>query len=922
MKVVIRALRRWPLILALPSEERPRSQHARKSCRVDAAATGLPAWPIILALLWHFSSVAQSAERPWLPSDSLSVRYFALDMNEPTVLLSPRAQVADWMKDPERRSDGVVWSPDRRHFILLSRKADFANDRNVFTLHAFNTREVRTALNATRHSRSVKPEAEVTVAGAGRKYESPILGAQWERDSSGVLFRALTDRGHHEAYRLDIATGTVKQLTNTRDGFDGFEYRSGLLLYYIFHGTSQMGKSRYPVVAPDRTPDGGVVAAFLSDAELVSESFAVDTTSGTQYPLEPFSDAAISPDGRAAILKLRWSDQFALVKFHPDRPPSTAMTVAADPEGPQRMYWTPDSRHVIFVGIRPVKSRDAPSSPWTEGGSIAALDVDALSWKYLRSVHSSVKIESVEWSEVQELLSLTRRVSPDKREELAFRFRGGDWSPSKIAPLSRSNRGGSMKVEIRENENTPPIPVAHEGTREIAIMPPDPALKSVYTSRVQPFTWRDPDGQMRSGGLMLPKGYRRGQAVPVIIQLYFYLPELFRPDGYNTTSDAAQALAARGLAVLQIETADLIPGLSQKAGKSLQTEGPDIVQRIDAVVDALVEHGITTPTQVAMSGFSRSGYYTHYFVTHPHRTRLAAAVIADAFTMNYSLYLESGAQGNSIDQFQEPGRSFWEDTPYWLGRDVTFNADRIATPLLFSEGVAWGDDQVTSARSFHTIGALVLNRKPFDYLYFRGAAHQMQWPLQRLAMMSAVVDWMAFWLLDEEDPSPAKSLQNQRWREIRKMWVATQAATPSRGEAGFLTTRTGIAYAIRKRVSGRAPSDGDRLTFDYKAKLPNGEVFGNNGATSSPLSVTLGPSLAGEKLFTNPAGETLYVGKAWDEALRLMHAGEEATFIMPLEAAIEGKHERLSSDPRDLVRFEVQLLRIDSTQSSSTPNGP
>jgi hypothetical protein len=37
------------------------------------------------------------------------------------------------------------------------------------------------------------------------------------------------------------------------------------------------------------------------------------------------------------------------------------------------------------------------------------------------------------------------------------------------------------------------------------------------------------------------------------------------------------------------------------------------------------------------------------------------------------------------------------------------------------------------------------------------------------------VDWFCFWLKGEEDPGPAKAEQYARWRELRKLQLASEA---------------------------------------------------------------------------------------------------------------------------------------------------
>ena len=45
-----------------------------------------------------------------------------------------------------------------------------------------------------------------------------------------------------------------------------------------------------------------------------------------------------------------------------------------------------------------------------------------------------------------------------------------------------------------------------------------------------------------------------------------------------------------------------------------------------------------------------------------------------------------------------------------------------------------------------------------------------------MASQGGSVDWMRFWLQDYEDPDPAKAEQYARWRKLREMQKANDAA--------------------------------------------------------------------------------------------------------------------------------------------------
>jgi hypothetical protein len=313
-----------------------------------------------------------------------------------------------------------------------------------------------------------------------------------------------------------------------------------------------------------------------------------------------------------------------------------------------------------------------------------------------------------------------------------------------------------FSLALRQGTNEPPVPVAFDGNREIALLPPDLALQGVRYAKQQPFSWHE-GAKKVTGGLRLPHDYEKGTRVPLVIQAYVYHPDLFEPDGPHTgTSDAAQTLAARGFAVLQIDLS------------KTPLEGPGLVARVDAAVDALVKEGIVDPERVGMTGFSRGGYGTLYTITHPARTRIAAAVCADSFDGGFVRYITEHYTSDAA----RPGWSygtitsghFWEHKADWLEHETLFNVDRVRTPALFTrhgKGVPdWYRDY-----SLPMIGAFTLNRKPIEYLYFPHGSHSLIRPRERIALQAAVVEWMSFWL---QGVLPPDAQRAARWAKLRE----------------------------------------------------------------------------------------------------------------------------------------------------------
>jgi hypothetical protein len=240
-----------------------------------------------------------------------------------------------------------------------------------------------------------------------------------------------------------------------------------------------------------------------------------------------------------------------------------------------------------------------------------------------------------------------------------------------------------------------------------------------------------------------------------------------------------------------------------------------------------------------------------------------------------------------------------------LDHDVTFNADRVSTPALFS-GTFGGDDKsMVSSQGLHTLGSWWLNHKIVDYVNFPGAAHQMQWPSQQRAMMTLVVDWMSFWFLGSEDTAPDKQQHYSRWKLIRDA-ANENEQTRSSTKNGYIVTRSGLHYKITGRRVGEKVPVGSTVTFRYRV-LGDKAKLTKAGTLHETLSVRLSPEV------DNPALDEIAGasgnGARWIEGLYLLHEGEKAIFGMSDSGDLSTRSTAGSS--AELTFYEVEILSVE-----------
>jgi hypothetical protein len=457
----------------------------------------------------------------------------------------------------------------------------------------------------------------------------------------------------------------------------------------------------------------------------------------------------------------------------------TGMATRSGWYSPPDVLWTADSTHAIVINAAlPLD----PSHPERRSTSyIVDLNIGTGEWSIVDTLPPSdrmVEIAGAAWVRQDKEFSLAltsyeRNIG--STTEKRYLHRDGRWSArAAVDRLSNapkhSRHPPHLRVSIRESANDPPVVVASDGKNEIALTSEDPALHGIWRSPVRQVEWREANGRIVRGGLLLPRKFVGSAPFPLVIQAYNYAPDQFLPDGTATTAFAAQALVSAGIAVLflDIPAADIDMTWGKEVVRSPR-EGESFVHRIDAAVEALAAEGLIAPTQVGLVGFSRSGFNTYYAITHPGRTKLAAAIVADGTTMSYGEYIADAAtsvQAGGGSEQQYYGGDFWSSRDAWLEHAPGFNVNRVTTPALFTF-----NNKVNGILALETLGAFRLAHRPFEMVCFPDGAHQLQLPKERLASMELTVDWFSFWLLGKENASLDKAEQFARWRKLRDDWA-------------------------------------------------------------------------------------------------------------------------------------------------------
>jgi dipeptidyl aminopeptidase/acylaminoacyl peptidase len=713
------------------------------------------------------------AGRGWTISASIALRYFE------NVGLSTKEKPF---------GGGVSYSPDRKYFAVVIRHGDVGCDCNIFELSVYRVTDVKAWLGKTARTAALEPFRKVSVSSFLGKDEGQrgIASLSWDSSGSKLYFLGAVGEQGRQVMSLDLDDGKLVQLTHhERDVRMYAANGKGLCFGDLILGDPS-GYPTYPVqglrYAEGGMYDGELLTPALKYVVGTRQNFYISYDGSEPRKIDVVINTVfggnapvVAPDGELAIAIDSDNRQFRLLNLQSDEVRPVFDTPMPDGLTRHGAYssWSPDGQRVALISMQVDEKKQ------TEQPILMIYGPRSRSLKELGPLprYSQFNRDPLLWRSNEDLSVFYRGKEMSEREEL---YKVSSLQHESVSAAARPSQtaDGGLRVETKEDANHPPELVVSSGARSAVLLAPNrELLRGVGLARQQPFQWKESGGKTVTGGFYLPRGYQAGNRVPLVVQAYFYRPDKFLPDGENTTADAAQLLASHGMAVLKYD----IPRPSEMADPKQETTMA--AERFQAAVSALVQEGIVDADEVGMTGFSRAGFQVYYHVTHPGQIVLAAAVSADSYVGDFPNYLlhSAMAAGQDEDENVHGGGSFWNNKSRWLERDNTFNIEHSKTPYLVTmhgNGESGHDDmwgKIWSTLQLQRVGAFMANRRPIDYLYFPQGSHNLQRPLERIAMLTTVVDWMEFWLQCHEDSDPAKQEKYARWRKLRSDWQAQQA---------------------------------------------------------------------------------------------------------------------------------------------------
>jgi dipeptidyl aminopeptidase/acylaminoacyl peptidase len=349
-------------------------------------------------------------------------------------------------------------------------------------------------------------------------------------------------------------------------------------------------------------------------------------------------------------------------------------------------------------------------------------------------------------------------------------------------PYSPLASDGKTVVGVYEATTTPPnlYTLDLETGRAKIITDLNPQLADATLAKADPIRWYTSDGMEVHGLLFLPTNYVPGYRYPLVIQTKGQQDNssFVCDSGVNhDPAFAPQPIANSGMMYL-IRTAPENYNQENEIARRQISKYPagiaEAVQQMDiweSGIKSLSAKGLINPAKVGIIGFSRTGWYVEFMLTHG-AFHFAAASVADNVEYSLGEYWLLNNASNSYDRIYG-GSPYGPALKNWIKYSIAFNLDKVHTPLLMEamgHGVSNeipGEIPPKLAAKYETFVGLEKLNRPVELYFFPNQGHMPDAPKARIESLQQNVDWFRFWLQGCEDTDAAKADQYSRWRQLR-----------------------------------------------------------------------------------------------------------------------------------------------------------
>jgi len=657
-------------------------------------------------------------------------------------------------------SDFAFFSPNRKRFAIVLKKGNLGRNTNDYSLFVFNTGS---------GLRTVMPKRLASFSSSSN--HEAINQVTWLEDNDTILFLGERRGEKTQLYSVACTSGRLAKLSHHPTNVKSYSStpRGDRIVYAAEEPVTGFGPAATHGLRISNQSLSDLVSGYFTSLKSSLYLLKVGATRARHLhtegiiiddPVELF----ISPDGHYVVVRTNVGDPprswieykdatvQKLVRRNRDRGEpswlfryelvdlatgSSRWLLDAPISGfGSEVAWEADSLAVVVTGVYlPLDVGDSVEALRRESHTfVAEVRLPGLQTTEI----SDQALQLINWEPTNYFLKLSKRIPQAEKdvEVTCYRRQQGRW----IQVDCGIETPNEPEVTIDQNLNSPPRIVAADPStgRRATLLDLNPQFRTISFGKVEKIAWRGGDGSEVEGGLYLPPDYVPGQRYPLVIQTHGFDPGQFWIAGPFATAFAAQALAGMEFVVLQVPDSH----------HSMDTpeEAVEMAATYENAIDDLDSKGIIDPKRVGIVGFSRTGLYVRYMLTHE-RHHLAAAVIADGFDDGFWTYLayanESSYFASELEELN--GASpFGEGLNSWLNRSSGFLLEKVDTPVQIQV-----NDSGSLLGNWDWFVGLKRLHKPVELLYFPNGTHILERPSERMASEQAVVDWFRFWLKGE-----------------------------------------------------------------------------------------------------------------------------------------------------------------------------
>jgi len=763
----------------------------------------------ILALAAGCSAVQAQERQPVTPRDCVTVRYFSVDNS------GQRA---------------IQINPQGTKVAYLVKSPNLERNRNDIALYVANIKP----------SPAAKPRLLLS--------DSSLAQMQWLADGEHILVIA-NDRGRRSVVKVNVENGAVEPMV--RADSDIVEYSSnadGTSVVFATEASKAFSDGAYKPTSEQIASGYRISVLGSQSLRLAKRRIFFTRRIGDKFWAAPKATSIISPFTKKRIQDFPY---FATLHLSLSPDGKTLLISYADasdhlPAAWQANQFVKGLHTGGFPGILPTVSLDletgrtrlalasawAADTPlWSRDGSQFAIFAESpvgSIWEQAdkgegRVDDDAAHLFSVDWPSGvvhQVALKMTdiskQPLGWGKRGDLIvhsssntitrYGERNGIWSAASSfdIPLSNYFRFGEVASDgiavagDYENAMTPPelFLFDSENKKVDVLARLNPQFDRLTLAPMREIKWTTETGYQVDGFLFVPPDYRPGIKYPLVIQTKPDQGQFVCDTGFNHyPSFAPQPMANAGMMYL-VRTYPENSSESEEKEHYPKGYPGGIAEAAfqmdvwDSAVKQLAADNLIDKNEVGIIGFSRSGWYTEFILTHS-PVQYRAATLADNAQYDLLEYwlIRSRFIASSWEAMYG-GPPYGQPLENWIKYSVSFNLDKIHAAVLMEEmgyGVPFDNARkppLNLVGKMDVFAGLTYLNKPVELYYYPNEEHQPDDPKARLASLQRNLDWYRFWLQGYERPNPEDADQYIRWREMRKTSeerAVQTATTPGSG---------------------------------------------------------------------------------------------------------------------------------------------